>query len=143
MIKITFDEPTNGWLPVTIRYQDCEEVFFASDIPVDPVMRLEEVLDSAITGFGGEVWWHLEPSGYYLSVIADKTQCHVRLDYSIDSKATTREIVFDFYGSFDEVIIPIWRALRKLQSQGYDQFMPSKKGMDSITRQIKEKRKHT
>ncbi|OUS29193.1 hypothetical protein A9Q99_08750 [Gammaproteobacteria bacterium 45_16_T64] len=140
MFKIEFDEPTNGWLPVTIRYQDCEEVLFASDIPFDPMSQLEDVLDSALTGVGGEVWWHLEPGGYYLSIKPEKECFHVRLDFSADSKATTREEVFDFVGTFDDVVVPLWRSLRKYQSYGYERFLLSDKVMKSITAHVKANR---
>ncbi len=137
MIKITSDEPSHGWLPVTIKYRDIEEVFYASNIPVDPIIQLSDVLDSAITGVGGEVWWHLEPGGYYLSITSDRKTFHVSFDYSEDSKAATRERIFEFDGGFDQVVVPIWRFLRRIQSKDYDNFMPIEKGMESISREVK------
>ena len=140
MFKIEFEKPEHGRLPVRILYNDIEECFDASDVPVDPILQLQEVLDSAITLGGGEVWWHLEPAGYFLNLHAEKGKYWVKLEYSINSKKNSAETIFEFLGDFDEVIIPIWRSLRKLQSHNLNQFNVSENGMNSITNQIKDRK---
>jgi hypothetical protein len=114
MLKIEFENPEHGWMPVKIVYKEIEEYFDVSDVPINPISQLEVVLDSAITGDGGEVWWHLEPAGYYLGLNAEEDNYRVKLEYSIDSTKETRELIFEYLGNFDEIIIPLWRSLRKL-----------------------------
>lgn len=137
MLKIEFEEPTHGWLPVKMTLNDIEECFKASDIPLNPISQLEDALFSAITGNGDEVWWHLEPGGYYLNIHRENHNYRLKLEYSPDSKKQSREDVFDITGSFKEIIVPIWRSLRSLQSMGYSEFKVSDKVMESITNRVK------
>jgi hypothetical protein len=137
MLKIEFERPSHGWMPVKITYKDIEESFGVSDVPIDPITQLENVLDSAITGGGGEVWLHLEPGGYYLSLFAEDNEFNVNLEFSINSMKETRELVFEYTGSFEETVVPIWRSLRKLQSYNWSEFSVSKDKMESITKQVK------
>lgn len=137
MLKIEFEEPEYGWLPVKICFEDIEEIFDASDVPINPVSQLEEVLDSAITGYGGEVWWHLEPAGYYLSIHAEKGLYRLKLEFSKESMKDDREGIFEYTGDFENVIVPIWRSLRKLQSYDWSEFKVSPCAMRSITDKVK------
>jgi hypothetical protein len=141
VLKIEFEEPEHGWLPVKMTFDGAEAAFDASDVPIDPISQLEEVLDSAITGGGGEVWWHLEPAGYYLNIHAEKELYRLKLEFSERSMKTDREIIFEEVGDFEDVVIPIWRSLRKLQSYNWSEFKVSPDGMQSITNQIKIQQK--
>jgi len=138
MLNIEFKEPTSGWLPVTIRFRDIEEVFYASSIPENPISKLEDALNSAIIGWGGEVWWHLEPAGYYLSLHSDNDKFKVNLEYSINSMAGGREPVFEYKGDFENVVIPIWRSLRKLQSNNWGEFPVSENAMQTLTKRVQQ-----
>lgn len=137
MLKIEFEHPSHGWMPVKITYKNIEKNFAVSDVPIDPISQLENVLDSAITGLGGEVWWHLEPGGYYLSLFAENNEFNVSLEFSMNSMKETRERVFEYTGSFEETVVPIWRSLRKLQSHNWNEFSVSREKMESITKQVK------
>ncbi len=139
MFKIEFEPPHHGWMPVKIVCENKEEYFDVSDVPVNPVSQLADVLDSVLTGGWGEVWWHLEPAGYYLKLEADNGAYRVQLDYSVNSMKQNREQVFEFKGNFEEIIVPIWRSLRKLQSYKWDQFEVSDTVMESISKQVKSK----
>jgi len=141
VLKIEFEKPEHGWLPVKLTFGEVEEIFDVSDVPVDPIFQLEEVLDSAITGGGGEVWWHLEPAGYYLNLHAEKKSFRLKLEFSERSMKTDRETIFDFVGDFDSVVVPLWRSLLKLQSHNWAEFKVSSKGMQSITEQVKIQQK--
>jgi hypothetical protein len=141
VLKIEFKVPEHGWLPVIILYQDIEEYFDTSDVPRDPISQLMEALDSAITGGGGEVWWHLESGGYYLNLHAEHGKLRVKLEFSMNSIKPTREIIFEFTGSFEETVVPIRRSLRKLQSYNWSEFTVPDKAMNSITAQVKLKQK--
>ena len=120
MLTIRFGEPCHGWLPVVIKYGDITEEFLSSNIPVDSVTALWDIINSAISGVGGEVWWHLEPSGYYLSITKEKDMYFVDLKFSEKSRTDDRDDVFNFVGSFEEVILPIWRAIKEFYSHKYD-----------------------
>jgi hypothetical protein len=141
VLKIEFEEPEHGWMPVKILFDDIEEHFDVSDVPIDPITQLEDVLDSAITGGGGEIWWHLEPAGYYLNLHAEKEAYRIKLEFSEQSMKADRITIFNYLGDFDSVIVPLWRSLRKLQSYGWSEFNVSSKSMQSITEQVKHKQK--
>lgn len=141
MFQLEFGKPEHGWLPVRIVCSECKLCFHASDVPADPIMQLENVLSSVLTGGNGEVWFHLEPGGYYLSIKNENDLFRITLDCSIDSTEERRERIFEFLGSFDDTIVPAWKSLQKLRSRNYSEFQVSEAGFDSITKKIKAKRK--
>lgn len=138
MFKLEFEPPVNGWLPVSISYQNIKEVFHASSVPVDPIFQLTEILGSAVGGNGGEVWWHLEPAGYYLNIHSEKNEFIVKLEYSENSKNINREVIFEYKGGFNEIIVPIWRSLRKFQSYHNKEYAVSEKTLIFLTNLVKE-----
>lgn len=118
---IKFGNPEHGWLPVNIKYKEITEEFHASDVPVDPLSLLTDSLFSAIHGRSKEVWWHLEPAGYFMTISKSKSGYELLLEYSIDSTAQTKEFIFSFSGSLKEIILPIWRALSEFYSHNYSE----------------------
>jgi len=119
-MRISLGEPHHGWLPVKIKTQNDGVEFEASDVPVDPLL-LTESLISAIKGNDYEVWWHLEPGGYYLA-INNKNGCYeVSLSFSQDSSSNKREQLFVIEGTAEDTIIPMWRTLKEFYSHGYQE----------------------
>lgn len=138
MFKLEFESPVNGWLPVSISYQNIQEVFHASSVPFDPIFQLTEILGSAVGGNGGEVWWNLEPAGYYLNIHSEKNEFIVKLEYSENSKNINREVIFEHKAGFNETIVPIWRSLRKFQSYHNKEYAVSEKTLLILTNLVKE-----
>jgi len=139
-LRIQFEEPHLGWMLVKVNHGDIEEVFSVSNVPNDPVSELVYVLESAINGRGGEVWWHLEPGGYYLNLHAEDEHFRVKFEYSQLSMKIDRELVFEYLGSFLEVVVPLWRDLRQLQSHDWAMFGIPEGALDLISKEVKARK---
>ncbi|MCW8876133.1 MAG: hypothetical protein OQK04_12310 [Kangiellaceae bacterium] len=118
-MDIKFREPNHGWLPVEIEHQGNSWQFDASDVPLDPIHTLVTVLNSLFTGRDGEVWWHLEPDGYFLSFKAHDGKCTVRFDFSDESRKARSDLKFEFDDSIENIVVPLWREVKKFYSYGY------------------------
>lgn len=100
-------------------------------MPVDPLSLLVEALITSLSGYSREVWWHLEPAGYYMTIGRSKDKFEILLEYSFDSKAQTKERIFSATGNGQEIILPIWRALSEFYSHEYSEpEWPSSNGKD-------------
>lgn len=120
-LKIQFGIPEHGWLPVELTHKEYTLKMDVSDIPVDPIHLLISALLKVIEGRSSEVWWNLEPKGYYFTF-----QPKGNDDYSIkiESAENTRGVesrstLFSTSGNLENLLTPFWRALRKFESQGY------------------------
>lgn len=119
-MKIKFGEPEHGWLPVSLVTKDYSLDMDVSDVPVDPVHLLVMALSKAISGLEGEVWWHLEPHGYYFTFGSKQKEYSLRIESAhVSTDKESRTLDLSELGSFEDVILPFWRALRELESHGY------------------------
>lgn len=133
MLEISFGNPQHGWLPVHIRYQQFQVNFDASDVPIDPVSHLADILAAAVNGGGGEVLWHLEPGGYFMMIASIGTEYSFRLDFCTNSEAADdRRNVLDVRGSFDKIVVPVWQALKRIQSENVSEFHVSETALKNI-----------
>ena len=130
MIKVDFGEPHHGWLPVKIESDEYTCEFEASDVPVDPLGVLADALGTVVTSGQVEVWWHLEPAGYYFNFISTPNGYELAISFSKDSKLQNKEHLHTFSGSFSEIILPVWRALKEFYSHNYTEpHWPGKAAM--------------
>ncbi len=139
-MKLKFGEPHHGWLPVKIEFEDCAYEFEASDVPVDPLERLIDALCVALAFREREVWWHLEPDGYYFNIAFANDVYSVTLSYAKGSKTKNKKHLCACKGSFPDIVLPIWRALREFYSHKYTEpHWPSEPTieMQALTDQIK------
>jgi len=136
LLRMDFGEVFQGWLPVKISCNNVVESFIASNVPFNPVIMLVDSLYSALCGFGGETWWHTKPAGYYLLIEQKDKKYRLILDFSMDSSDYNRENIFDIIGNKQEIIVPIWRSIRNLQSKRYDTFKVSDVKLEKIATMI-------
>ena len=119
-LKVELGTPERGWLPVKLAFGDYDLQFEASDVPANPIDQLITSLRNVINGMNTEVWWHLEPQGYYFEF--EK----INEDYKIDicftnSDQSEREKVIGLHGNFNSLILPIYRAIKKFIDQPHEQ----------------------
>ena len=143
-IKINFGKPEYGWLPVTLVTKDYNLDMDVSDVPVDPVQLLIDALSKALSGVDGEVWWHLEPNGYYFTFGLKENDYCLTIDSAhVSFEKEIRYSEFTMSGSLEDIILPFWRALREFESHGYsDPAWPDfpKSEMIRLTELIEEKK---
>lgn len=116
LLKLSFAEPRNGWLSVSLNVGSKEFEFSASDVPNNPVEDLCNALFDVFANRGAGVWWHLEPDGYYFQFSSAEGQVQLRVFFARGSDRQQRTEVASVCGSKEEILLPLWRALRKLQS---------------------------
>jgi hypothetical protein len=115
-LKLTFDTPQHGWLPCEIKLDDQVIEFDASDVPNNPVRDLIESLWKAVRGESSEVWWHLEPAGYYFIMEPDGSELLFKLQYSPDSKIANKRTVFEAPLNLKNTLMMFWRSAKKTGS---------------------------
>lgn len=119
-LKVEFGQPEHGWLHVDMQLGNFKLKFEASDVPINPIDQLISAIREITKGSKAEVWWHLEPAGYYL--------CFDKLDriYKLailfeEADKNSKEIVFQTEGSYQNLIMPFYRAIKKFVSLAYDE----------------------
>ncbi|MGB0496686.1 MAG: hypothetical protein ACPGJI_10035 [Kangiellaceae bacterium] len=140
-MDIKLGKPAHGWLPVTIEHEGKNWQFDVSDVPVDPVSTLVTVLSSLFTGRNGEVWWHLEPDGYYLDFKVQDDNCKVSLEFSDESRKARSDCIFEFEDSIENIVVPLWREIKKFHSHDYNEphWPPiNKNEVRALTEHVKE-----
>jgi hypothetical protein len=111
-LALSFGTPKHGWLDVGLRCGETTRHLDASDVPADSITMLASGLLQLVKGYVTEVsvTWFLEPR--------EETWTFRRTDEVImlDAQASFEDSVRVAQGSSVEVCLPIWRALRRLQS---------------------------
>ncbi len=118
-MKLKFGKPNHGWLPVKIESMEWAVEFESSDVPEDPLYQLIDGLCKVLNSSEAEVWWHLEPAGYFFNLSRAKDKYKLDISFSMDSRADNREDIKSLTGDFDEVILPVWRGLKDFYSRKY------------------------
>ena len=143
-VKIKFGMPEHGWLPVNLEVRDYTLNINASDVPVDPLGLLIIALSKALLGVEGEVWWNLEPNGYYFSFGPKAEKYFLKIEsVNVSREKETRSVEFEMSGKFEDTVLPFWRALREFESQRYSEpAWPEfpKPEMNKLTELIKKKK---
>jgi hypothetical protein len=93
-LNIEFGQPEHGWLPVSLRHGDFELEFEASDVPINPIDQLISGLIQITKGISTEVWWHLEPGGYYFDFDNNGDQFNLRISYA-ENDGADKELVYE------------------------------------------------
>ena len=101
---------------------------------------MAEVLNSLFQSGEGEIWWHLEPDGYFLSMRSDGEKCEIEFSFATRSKKDKREVLFNYSSEIKDAVLPLWRELRKFYSVSYPEphWPPEpKREMEILTKNAK------
>ena len=119
-LKVEFGQPEHGWLPVDIQIGNFQLKFETSDVPINPIEQLISAIREITKGNNAEVWWHLEPAGYYFDF--DKLDSTYKLTILFEkADKTDKEIIFQTEGSYEVLILPFFKAIKKFVSLAYDE----------------------
>ena len=118
-IKLTFEIPKNGWLTTSLKSSDFELSFITSDIPENPIDLLCESLTLALNGIESEICWNLEPDCYFFQLKPSEKE----IDFIVSKSGgiiKSRNLIYELNGSFESVILPMYRSLKKFNTLEFD-----------------------
>ncbi len=118
--SIDFGTPDHGWLPLELVYGDFELKLDVSDVPVDPMVQLCDALIQLSKGIQtpDQIIWHLEPYCFYLQLKQSGDLYIVQISES-ENYEGPQNLIKEFNGSFEAIILPLYRAFKKFCSYGY------------------------
>lgn len=149
-LSIYFDDPEHGWVGMTISYGDRVIHIIASFTPGDSFLDLTNTLHNLLLyELQAVVTWYEEPAETELRFSRSgdviRLEVYEYADHHRDFGKGRR--VLDLSGSYEEICIPFWRALRSLQGRfsakeldaRWHRPFPSQE-IDMLTASIKEKK---
>jgi hypothetical protein len=148
-LKVSFDNPEHGWVGLTISQGEESLTITASYTPSDSFLDLTNALCNLLCyRGGGVVTWHEEPAETELrfSISRELVELEVYFfsDHRRDFGRGKRELAIT--GSYEEICMPFWRALRSLQGRFSAEELDARwhrpfpwKEIDILTTAIREK----
>jgi hypothetical protein len=115
-ISLSFAPPRHGWLPVRVAAGDEIVEFVASNVPNNPAQCLADAISTSFHGFTTEVWWNLEPEGYYFGFSPHPDGVKFCVSFAECAQGLNRCELLSVVGTTTEILLPVWRALRQLES---------------------------
>jgi hypothetical protein len=119
-LKVAFDDPEHGWVGLTIGRGDESVTFNASYTPSDSFLDLTDALYNLFLYSGeAKVTWHSGSVEYELRFAKEgglvRFWAYEYLDHLRD--AGKGQLFFEASGTYEEICLPFWRALRNLQGR--------------------------
>ena len=108
-INFTLGKPINGWLNVRFKSGEVELKFEASNIPENPILELYQSLIFSMKGLESKVYWNLEPENYCFKFSPKEQSFNLTI-------SENKKNIFSQDGSFESIILPFYRALKKFNS---------------------------
>jgi hypothetical protein len=120
MIKATLGDPNHGWVVLSLQAPSAEVEIVGSYAPGDSFLELIRALDDMLHE-GGErtVTWYEEPQETDLCFVGRANRVQLTVRRFRDHRRTKGggRVLLDVAGSFEQVCLPLWRALRSLQGR--------------------------
>ena len=131
-LKLNFDRPVHGWVPVKLELEE-KIIEFAGSYVNDPIHQLIEALWKIVRGDSSEVWWNLEPDGYFFTFERNNENIIFRVFFATNSELNNRREILYVEGGISEVALPIWRGLKRFLSYGVtEQHWPEISSIDIV-----------
>ena len=115
-MKFEIGNPEHGWVNIKLSHKETEIEFDASDVPNNPISELIRAIEAALNGIDALVWWNLEPAGYYFKFKNFGSELEFEVLYSISSTESQAQSILVVQGSCHELLVILWRALRKFET---------------------------
>lgn len=120
-IKLSHTAPVHGWLTLTVEINGRIEEIDASDVPNNPIEELLSALAQAASGCPSDVWWHLEPDGYFMYFTPCGDEVQFKLEFAVNSDASRGKVVLEAQGTPEQILLPFWRFIREFQTHCYNE----------------------
>ena len=109
---IKLENPNSKWLDIFFEHDDFKLDFVSSSIPNDPISDLISSLTLICQNVSSEMCWNCEPGLYFFQF--EKFENLYK--FSIFKKDESKELMYSVLGNFDQIILPFFRAIKKLYS---------------------------
>ena len=148
-LKIAFNDLEHGWVRLTISSGVETFTVVASYTPSDSFLDLTNALHSLLRDGQAKVMWNCEPPEYEMLFSSGGSDISLQIyEYSDYRRGNERgEQVFAVSGTYKDICIPFWRALRDLQGRFSAEELDSRwhrpfpsREIDLLTAEIKEVR---
>ncbi|TVZ15603.1 hypothetical protein [Maribacter sp. MAR_2009_72] len=141
-IEFNLGQPISGWVPVYFKSRDFILEFTSSKIPENPTDKLCEALILIASGVESEMCWTEQPICYFFKFIqTEKTYCFT-IDET-DRHGQNRTEIFRENGGFEDLIMPIYRGLKKWTTLEYgpsDWKKIEDSKLDKLTELVKKRK---
>lgn len=116
-LKAAFSKPSDGWITFDLEASQACQSFCVSYTPNDFLSELLSALVLAASGVEGKAIANLEPTIVeFRFTPTDLNEVTLRAVENADRK-TASQLVFTHYGTMAAIVLPLWRAVKKLQSE--------------------------
>ena len=118
-IEFNLGQPISGWIPVHIKSGDFILELTSSKVPENPTDKLCEALILILSGVESEMCWTEEPVCYYFNFNLIGKSYSFKIEET-DRNGHNRTEVFSENGGFEDLIMPIYRGLKKWTTREYE-----------------------
>lgn len=118
-IEFNLGQPISGWIPVYFKSRDFVLEFTSSKVPENPTDKLCEALILIVNGVESEMCWTEEPICYFFKFMPADNSYTFTIDET-DRRGQNRTEIFRKNGGFEDLIMPIYRGLKKWTTVEYD-----------------------
>lgn len=122
-LKVAFENPNAGWVTLTIN-QGGQTISLTASYIYDSFLQLTYTLHSLLFGQGQAiVTWLTEPVEYEMRFAREADTLHLAIHDFPDRRRSPflGRPLLTLSGSYEEVCLPFWRALRALQGRFSEQ----------------------
>ena len=119
-LKVAFDDPEHGWVGLTISRGSERVTILASYTPSDSFLDLTDALRGLFRyGGGAKAVWHSGSTEYELRFAGEGVVVRFEAyEHSDRLRGAGRgRLLFEASGTYEDVCLPFWRALRGLQGR--------------------------
>ena len=118
-IELNIGIPKTGWLPIEFKSGEFELNFTTSEIPENPTDKMCDALILNLKGVESEFRWNIQPSIYFFKLTPNGD--FTKLSISESNGSEVQDLIYEFNGSFDTVILPMYRTLKKFSTLKFEQ----------------------
>lgn len=116
-LKAKFSKPSDGWITFDLATSEAAHCFRVSYVPNDFLSELLSALILVVNGVEGKALANLEPTLVEFNFApTEHGEVVFRVVENGDQK-TVSQILLVHSGTMASVVLPLWRAVRKLQSE--------------------------
>ncbi|UKM66174.1 hypothetical protein GSB9_02753 [Flavobacteriaceae bacterium GSB9] len=140
-VKLNLGNPQNGWLPIEFESGEFELNFTTSKIPENPTDKMCDALILCLKGLESEFRWNVEPGIYFFKLSPSGDL--VNLSISESDGSEVQNLIYEFNGDFNSVILPMYRSLKKfstLEFEKTDWIKIDQSKLDKLTELVTNKK---
>jgi len=118
-IELNLGKPHHGWVPIEFKSDEFELSFISSKIPESPTDKMCDALILCLNNVESEFRWNLEPDIYFFKLTPKENLINISISQSNSSEI--KDLIYEFDGDFNSVILPMYRSLKEFDTLEYGQ----------------------